>query len=155
MKTRPNVLFIVADQHNAKVLGCNGHPDVKTPNLDRMAAEGVRFENAITQNPICTPSRVSFFSGQYCHNHGYYGLSGPNPRGLPTLLGHFRRAGYRTSAVGKIHTDWLITTTRPTTVLPARKWTGPQAHTRYRNTVNPDNRIPPDRVRELRSGNYL
>jgi len=103
MATRPNVLFIVSDQHNAKVLGCVGHPDVKTPNLDRLAAEGVRFDNAITQNPICTPSRVSMLSGQYCHNHGYYGLSGPNPRGLPGVLGHFRRAGYRTAALGKIH----------------------------------------------------
>lgn len=98
-----SVLFILSDQHNAKVLGCKGHPDVKTPHLDRLAREGVRFDNAITQNPICTPSRVSFLSGQYPHNHGCYGLSGPNPRGLPTLLGHFRRAGYRTAAVGKIH----------------------------------------------------
>lgn len=104
MKTKsPNILFILSDQHNAKVLGHKGHPDVKTPNLDRMAANGVRFDNAISQNPICTPSRVSWLSGQYCHNHGYYGLSGPNPGGLPGVLGHFRRAGYRTAAIGKIH----------------------------------------------------
>jgi arylsulfatase len=103
MPERPNVLFILSDQHNAKVLGCKGHPDVKTPHLDRLAAEGVRFENAIAQNPICTPSRVSYLSGQYCHNHGYYGLSGPNPGGLPSILGHFRRFGYRTCAIGKIH----------------------------------------------------
>jgi choline-sulfatase/uncharacterized sulfatase len=100
---RPNVLFIVSDQHNAKCLGHAGHADVRTPHLDRLAAEGVRFENAITQNPICTPSRVSFLSGQYCHNHGYYGLSGPNPGGLPNVIGHFRRNGYRTAALGKIH----------------------------------------------------
>lgn len=103
MSTTPNVLFVLSDQHNAKVLGHKGHPNVKTPNLDRLASEGVRFENAITQNPICTPSRVSWLSGQYCHNHGYYGLSGPNPQGLPNVLGHFRRAGYRTGAMGKIH----------------------------------------------------
>ncbi|NQT51726.1 sulfatase-like hydrolase/transferase, partial [bacterium] len=103
MATQPNVLFILSDQHNAKVMGHQGHPDVQTPYLDRMAAEGVRFDAAITQNPICTPSRVSWLSGQYCHNHGYYGLSGPNPRGLPTVLGHFRRHGYRTGAIGKIH----------------------------------------------------
>ncbi|MBT6149070.1 MAG: sulfatase-like hydrolase/transferase, partial [Gemmatimonadetes bacterium] len=53
---RPNILFTIADQHNAKVLGNRGHPDVHTPHLDRMADEGVRFDNAITQNPICTPS---------------------------------------------------------------------------------------------------
>ena len=103
MSERPNVLFILSDQHNAKCLGHKGHPDVKTPHLDRLAAEGVRFDNAITQNPICTPSRMCFISGQYAHNHGYYALSGPNPRGLPTIFGHFRRHGYRTAAVGKIH----------------------------------------------------
>ena len=103
MPEKPNVLFILSDQHNAKVLGHQGHPDVQTPNLDRLAAQGVRFDNAITQNPICTPSRVSWLSGQYCHNHGYYSLSGPNPNGLPNILGHFRRYGYRTAAIGKIH----------------------------------------------------
>ena len=101
--TQPNILFIVADQHNAKVLGHKGHPDVQTPHLDRMALEGCRFENAITQNPICTPSRVSFLSGQYPHNHGYYSLSGRNPGGLPNIFGHFRSAGYFTAAMGKIH----------------------------------------------------
>jgi arylsulfatase A-like enzyme len=106
---KPNVLFILADQHNAKCLGHKGHPDVLTPNLDRLAAEGVRFDNALCQNPICTPSRVSFLSGQYCHNHGYYGLCGPKPAGLPTVLGWFRRAGYATAAIGKIHcpADWV------------------------------------------------
>ena len=99
----PNILFIVADQHNAKALGHKGHPDALTPCLDRMAREGGRFENAITQNPICTPSRVSFLSGQYPHNHGYYSLSGPNPGGLPNIFGHFRAAGYFTGAMGKIH----------------------------------------------------
>ena len=99
----PNILFIVADQHNAKVLGHQGHPDVLTPQLDRMAREGCRFDNAITQNPICTPSRVSFLSGQYPHNHGYYSLSGRNPGGLPNIFGHFRAAGYFTAAMGKIH----------------------------------------------------
>ncbi|MCE5324999.1 MAG: sulfatase-like hydrolase/transferase [Planctomycetaceae bacterium] len=103
MPARPNVLFILADQHNAKVLSCKGHPDVKTPRLDRLASQGVRFDNAIVQNPICTPSRVCYISGQYAHNHGYYGLSGPKPKGLPTIFGHFRRHGYRTAAIGKIH----------------------------------------------------
>lgn len=105
----PNVLFILADQHNAKVLGHKGHPDVKTPNLDRLASEGVRFDNAISQNCICTPSRVSWMSGQYCHNHGHYGLSGPKPVGLPSVIGWFRKAGYKTGAVGKIHCpeNWI------------------------------------------------
>ncbi|MAS33736.1 MAG: hypothetical protein CL610_07005 [Anaerolineaceae bacterium] len=103
MADRPNILFIVSDQHNAKVLQHTGSFGVHTPHLSRMAAEGVSFNNATTQSPICTPSRVSFLSGQYCHNHGYYGLSGRNPGGLPTIFGHFRGAGYRTGAIGKIH----------------------------------------------------
>jgi choline-sulfatase/uncharacterized sulfatase len=99
----PNVLFIVSDQHNAKCVGHEGHPDAQTPHLDRLAGEGTRFNAAITQNPICTPSRVSFLSGQYCHNHGFYGLSGPNPNGLPNIFGHLRNHGYTTGAFGKIH----------------------------------------------------
>lgn len=101
--SRPNVLYIMSDQHNAKLAGYTGHPVVQTPNLDRLAAEGVRFDNAIAQNPICTPSRTSFHSGQYCHNHGYYGLNGRNPAGLPSVFSHFRSRGYRTAAIGKIH----------------------------------------------------
>lgn len=103
MGKRPSILFIISDQHNAKFLSHKNHPDAKTPNLDRLAAEGVRFENATTANPVCTPTRMSLLSGQYCHNHGFYGLNGPCPGGLPTVLGHFRRAGYRTGAIGKIH----------------------------------------------------
>jgi len=99
---RPNILFILSDQHNAKCLGHRGHPNAVTPSLDRLAAEGVRFESSITQSPICTPSRVSMISGQYCHNHGYYGFGGTKPQ-IPTIFGHFRNAGYRTSAIGKIH----------------------------------------------------
>jgi len=103
MTTPPNILFILTDQHNAKVTGYNGHSHVRTPHLDRLAAAGVVCANAIAQNPICTPSRMSWLSGQYCHNHGYYGLSGPQLQGLPTILGHFRAHGYTTSAIGKIH----------------------------------------------------
>ena len=100
MARPPNVLYILADQHNAKCLTVAGHPDVRTPNLDRLAGEGVRFTECTAQSPICTPSRVSLLSGQYVHNHGYYGLSGPTPR-LPNLLGCFREAGYQTAAIGK------------------------------------------------------
>jgi choline-sulfatase/uncharacterized sulfatase len=103
MSIKPNVLFIISDQHHAKCLGHAGHPQVRTPHLDRLAREGVRFANAVTNNPICTPSRMCYLSGQYAHNHGYYGLSGQHPGGLPTVFGHFRQAGYRTGAIGKIH----------------------------------------------------
>lgn len=103
MNKQPNILVLFSDQHNAKVLSHEGHASVRTPNLDRLAAGGTRFRSAVCANPICTPSRVSFLSGQYCHNHGYYGLDGPHPGGLPGFLGHFRANGYRTAAFGKIH----------------------------------------------------
>ena len=98
-----NVLMVLADQHNASLLGAAGHEQVKTPTFDRFAADGVRFTNAYTQNTICTPSRVSVLSGQYCHNHGYYGLSGPTHFGLDNLFRHFKRNGYRTAGFGKLH----------------------------------------------------
>ncbi|MBC2602593.1 sulfatase family protein [Puniceicoccus vermicola] len=97
-----NVLMVLADQHHAGLMGCAGHPQVITPNIDAFAESGIRFDQAYAQNPICTPSRVSILSGQYCHNHGYYGLSGRAPR-LDNLFRHFKRNGYRTAGYGKLH----------------------------------------------------
>ncbi|MEM1012148.1 MAG: sulfatase-like hydrolase/transferase [Planctomycetota bacterium] len=113
-----NVLYVMTDQHKADCTGYEGHPDAKTPHLDRLAATGTAFRHSYTANPICTPTRVSILSGQYCHNHGYFGLGGPtpgygpgHPAKLPTFLGHFRSHGYRTAALGKLHlpdepVDW-------------------------------------------------
>ena len=101
---RRNVLMILADQHHAGLMGCAGDRyGVQTPNIDGLAADGMRFTNAYCQNPICTPSRVSILSGQYCQNHGYYGLSGPAKPELPNMFRHFKAAGYRTAAYGKLH----------------------------------------------------
>ena len=99
----PNVLMVIADQHHARLMGLAGHPQAITPNLDRFAQRGVYFPNAYCQNPICTPSRVSILAGQYCHNTGYYGLSGPAPQQLPSMMGHFKAHGYRTAGFGKLH----------------------------------------------------
>ncbi len=97
-----NVVFVLSDQHQARLLGCEDHY-VITPNMDRLAASGVRFTRAYTQNPICTPSRTSILCGQYAHNHGYYGLGGRVTEGLPSFLSHFRGHGYRTGFVGNAH----------------------------------------------------
>ena len=108
-----NVLYVISDQHQAACMGAEGHPQAITPNMDSLARRGVRFASAYTQNPICTPSRTSILSGQYVHNHGYYGLCGPPPPvDLPSVLQQFRRYGYRTAVVGKVHTpdeptNWL------------------------------------------------
>ena len=107
--SRPNVLFLFSDEHNAKCLGHAERDGVHTPNLDRLAREGTRFRRAVAQSPICTPSRVSFASGQYPHNHGHYGLAGPVASGpdllqhVPHVFGHFRAHGYRVASIGKTH----------------------------------------------------
>jgi len=108
---RPNILIIKADQHNARCLGVNGHTQVRTPNLDELAIEGVNFTHAFVQNPICTPSRMSYLTGQYVHNHGVYGLSNSESfaQSLPTMFSLLKKEGYRTGIVGHIHVkdDWL------------------------------------------------
>ncbi|MEX0324910.1 MAG: sulfatase [Puniceicoccaceae bacterium] len=98
-----NILFILSDQHHAGHMGCAGHTQALTPNLDRLAGVGMRFREAYTQNPICLPSRVSLLSGQYCQNHGYYGNYAQAPDTLPSFLGYFREHGYRTALIGKAH----------------------------------------------------
>ncbi len=70
---RPNVLMIMTDQHHAACVGYRGHPDVKTPNLDRLAAEGVRFDETFSCHGTCVPSRVSYMTGMYPHAHGVFG----------------------------------------------------------------------------------
>ena len=67
---RPNILFIMTDQHRWDFMGCAGHPLVKTTNMDRLAAEGVRFNAAYCQAPVCVPARMSIITGRYAHSHG-------------------------------------------------------------------------------------
>ncbi|MBO9610072.1 MAG: sulfatase-like hydrolase/transferase [Paenibacillaceae bacterium] len=107
---QPNMLFLFSDQHNARCLSCAGHPQLRTPHLDRLAAEGMRFTNAYANNPICTPSRISFLSGLYPSTHGYYGLYGSEPKApMTSLFRYFKERGYRTGALGKLHTPryWI------------------------------------------------
>jgi arylsulfatase A-like enzyme len=104
----PNILFIIVDEMRWNVMGCAGHPLVKTPNLDRLARESTRFETAYTVAPICSPSRYSLFTSRYAHVHGVTS-NGPHPRDgqvmLTTLLKHH---GYETAIAGKLHftPDW-------------------------------------------------
>src|SRR5438105_1429253 len=67
---RPNIVFILMDDLRWDELGCVGHPFVKTPHVDRIAREGVRFTNAYATTPLCSPSRASFLTGLYPHKHG-------------------------------------------------------------------------------------
>jgi choline-sulfatase len=72
-----NLLFILSDEHNPRVLGCAGHPMVRTPNLDRLAARGVRFTNAYCNSPICVPSRAALATGRVRPSHSVLGQRDP------------------------------------------------------------------------------
>ena len=113
-----NVLFIMSDQHNARALGCYGNgyggasPSM-TPNLDQLAAEGVRFTNAFCTSPQCSPSRYSILTGRWPHNHGLRWNGIWEPRDQTTFPSLFRAAGYETATIGKHHMMWLDYMPRP------------------------------------------
>jgi arylsulfatase len=102
-QSQMNVLFISADQMRADSIGCYGNQHVRTPNIDRIVERGVRFSNAICQNPTCTPSRVSVMTGLYPRTHGVLSNGISMPNNLPTLPGVLAQSGYRTSICGKAH----------------------------------------------------
>jgi arylsulfatase len=100
---RPNILLLMTDQQRWDALGCTGGW-VDTPNIDRLAAEGVRFANAYTNSPVCVPARVSLAIGRYPHNHGVWrNKQYTLPAKSPTWMRAVRDAGYRTSVFGKTH----------------------------------------------------
>ena len=104
--TKPwNVLFITSDEHNAKMLGCAGHPVVKTPNLDRLAAQGVRCTKAYCAQPICAPTRQTMITGLYSFEHGQYGNGYVFDKRNTTWAYHFKACGYTAACVGKMHTN--------------------------------------------------
>jgi N-acetylglucosamine-6-sulfatase len=100
---KPNILFILCDDLRPNALGCYGSPHVKTPNIDRLAAEGVRFANAFCTTSLCSPSRASILTGLYAHRHGVR----DNFTELPATLTHWpmrlRESGYETAYIGKWH----------------------------------------------------
>jgi arylsulfatase A-like enzyme len=98
-----NILFVMADQLRADYLSCYGHPKLHTPNIDGLAARGVRFSRAYVQAPVCGPSRMSFYTGRYVSSHGssYNGV--PLRIGEMTIGDHLRPLGMRVALVGKTH----------------------------------------------------
>ena len=101
--TRPNILIFCTDEQRGDYLGCMGHPQVQTPNIDRLASRGTLFSGAYTPSPICVSARAAFATGQYIHKvrawdnvHPYFGS--------PPSWAHVARdAGYRAVSVGKLH----------------------------------------------------
>ena len=100
---RPNIVFILSDDHRWDTMGHKGHPFIKTPNLDRLAKEGVSFHNAFVTTALCSPSRASFLTGQYAHRHGVKNNLTPwNDRNI-TGLELLGKAGYKNAFIGKWH----------------------------------------------------
>jgi arylsulfatase len=100
---KPNILLITADQLRRDPLGAYGNKKVRTPNIDRLSDEGIRFDNHFIQNPLCMPSRWSIFTGRYPKNHGIRDngvLFGNNE---DTLARVFKANAYNTAAIGKMH----------------------------------------------------
>ena len=100
---KPNFLFLLADDHAAYVMGCDGNRLASTPNLDGLASEGTRFARHYCNSPVCTPSRQSFFTGQLPHMAGVTRLPTPLALDKPTLAKQFQAAGYGTAVFGKMH----------------------------------------------------
>jgi N-sulfoglucosamine sulfohydrolase len=105
---RPNILLIVSED-NGPELGCYGEPSVRTPVLDRLAAEGVRFQNAYVPQAGCSQSRAALLSGRYPHENGQIGLATWKFRmyrdDAPNVVRGLKQAGYRTGIIGKLHVN--------------------------------------------------
>ncbi|CAG9168045.1 alkaline phosphatase family protein [Cupriavidus respiraculi] len=98
-----NILFIMCDQLRWDYLSCTGHPTIRTPNIDALAARGVRFSRAYAQSTICGSSRMSFYTGRYVDSHGAAWNNFPLKVGEMTLGDYLRPLGRRTVLVGKTH----------------------------------------------------
>ncbi len=102
---KPNIVFVFADQWRVQSMGYAGNPDVKTPNLDKLASEGVNFMNAISTNPVCTPYRAILLTGQYPLKTGMFMNDVslyPESKSFAKL---FKQEGYNTAYIGKWHLD--------------------------------------------------
>ena len=103
MTRRPNLLFIMADQLAPQMLAAYGHSPAQTPHLDRLAAQGVVFENAYCNFPLCAPARFSMLSGRLASRIGAFDNAVEFPASIPTIHHYLRLAGYRTCLAGKMH----------------------------------------------------
>lgn len=108
MSEKMNVLFFITDQHRADHMSCAGNPVLKTPQLDKLASEGVRFTSAYVTNPICMPNRASIFTGLYPNMHGIRTAGMNLPESTPTFTETLRENGYHTAEIGKIHLNWTV-----------------------------------------------
>src|SRR4029078_7981939 len=96
---RPNVVIVLCDDLRWDTLGCAGHPHLKTPNIDRLANEGVHFRNMFCTTSLCSPSRASIISGVYAHTHGVRDNFTEFPAALPSFPKQLQKAGYETGYI--------------------------------------------------------
>jgi choline-sulfatase len=102
-QTKPNILFVIADQVAARCLPFYGHCVVQTPNLSRLAAEGVVFENCYSTSPLCAPARATIMNGLLPSRTGVYDNAAEFPSVIPTFAHYLRSQGYKTCLSGKMH----------------------------------------------------
>ena len=100
--TQPNILLIMDDQHRFDYLGCAGAEFVRTPNIDRLAARGMRFENCMVNSPICAPSRIALATGMMAHRVAPFDNASFLSKQVPTYYQRLRDHGYRVGCVGKL-----------------------------------------------------
>ena len=98
-----NLIIIMSDEHNPKVMGCNGHPMVKTPNIDALAAAGTSFTSAYTTCPVCVPARAAFATGKYVNQIGYWDNADAYEGAIPSWHHRLRDRGHRVVSIGKLH----------------------------------------------------
>jgi choline-sulfatase len=98
-----NLLILMSDEHNPKIMGCAGNPIVATPNLDRLAARGTRFTSAYTTCPICVPARAAFAVGKYVHQIGYWDNADAYEGAIPSWHHVLRSQGHQVVSIGKLH----------------------------------------------------
>lgn len=103
MARRPNIVFVLTDDHAAHSIGCYGSVVNETPRIDEIATNGWRFDNCFVTNSLCTPSRAAILTGAYSHVNGVYSLYTPIDASQTTFLSLLQRAGYRTAMIGKWH----------------------------------------------------
>jgi arylsulfatase A-like enzyme len=102
-RKRPNIVFILTDDHRFDMLGALGHPFLKTPNMDRLVREGILFTNAFVTTSLCSPSRASFLTGRYASSHGVINNFTPWNNDNVTFMETLKKAGYDTAFIGKWH----------------------------------------------------